>query len=87
MTIPFAGAVAVCANISGKIIARRGPRLAEPGRLARRDRQQPDDHAELSYSYLVPCSRLRRIATLVLGLASTGRWAQASARRNGERLD
>jgi MFS family permease len=26
------------------------------------------------------------IATLVLGLASTGRWAQASARRNGERL-
>ena len=28
MTIPFAGAVAVCSNISGKIIARRGPRLA-----------------------------------------------------------
>jgi hypothetical protein len=26
------------------------------------------------------------IATLVLGLASTGRWAQASARRNGEWL-
>jgi len=28
----------------------------------------------------------RGIATLVLGLASTGRWARASARRNGERL-
>jgi len=160
MTIPFAGAVAVCSNLSGKIIARRGPRLAlglagslvaigsslmitlsahtaiwflvltylvfgagagfvgapitntalsgmprdqagVAGAIASTCRQAGSAfgvavtgaiiagssaglvHASRpAWAVLAGCG----IATLVLGLGSTGRWAQASARRNGERL-
>jgi len=160
LTIPMAGAVAVCSNLSGQIITRRGPRLAlalaglltaigsglmstlsshtaiwvlvlaylvfgagaglvgapitntalsgmprdqagAAGAIASTCRQTGSAigvavsgailagssaglvHASRpAWAVLAGCG----IATLVLGLASTGRWAQASARRNGERL-
>jgi MFS family permease len=118
MTIPFAAAVAVCSNLSGRIIARRGPRLALSlaGLLVAIGSSLMSTltaHTAIWFlvlAYVVfgagaglvgapitntALSGMPRdqagvagcgIATLVLGLASTGRWAQASARRNGERL-
>jgi MFS family permease len=160
MTIPFAGAVAVCSSISGKIIARRGPRLAlglagllvavgsslmitlsahtaiwflvlayvvfgaGAGLVAAPITStalsgMPRDQAGVAAAIASTCRQAGSaigvavtgailagsaaglvhasrpawavlagcgITTLVLGLASTGRWAQASARRNSERL-
>jgi predicted MFS family arabinose efflux permease len=160
LMIPLAGAVAICSNLSGKIITRRGPRLAlclaglliaignglmitvsahtavwflvlayvvfgagaglvgapitntalsgmprdqsgVAGAIASTGRQIGSAigvavtgsilagssaalvHASRpAWAVLAGCG----VGTLVLGFASTGRWAQASAQRNGERL-